>query len=352
MMKRKAIGVILAGVITVMISACGGTDSGAQATDAQGDISATESAEEVVVKPTAEPTRSPEEVIDEALTEGRNYYYGYNDVTADNDKAMEAFEKAADLGSADAFYYIARIQDRAEEYEKAKESYDKAVELGSSMAKIGLGMLYQKGKAVDKDFDKARALYEEAIDEGCIEANVGLGDIYQSGYGTDADAVKSMEYFELAATGDETEWVCYAYMSMCYLNTGVYEGIEKNEDIIDEYGEKLCDLCRNWNPENMDYVGLAFELAENYEMANKYFEKGEQLGDAESINRMTRLYFFGEGVEQDYDKALEYAEKAGSMGNVHGMENAADMYRYADYGRQDIDKAVEWYEKAAELDDC
>lgn len=350
-MKRKATGVIVVGLMTVMLVACGGTDSGAQDTDTQIEASTMEPDEEVVVEPTAEPTKSPEEEIDEAITEGKNYYYGYNNLTADNDKAMEAFEKAADLGSADAFYYIARIQDRAEEYDKAKESYEKAIELGSSMSKLGLGMLYQEGNGVKEDFDKAKALYEEAISEGCIEANVGLGDIYQCGYGIDVDAVKSMEYFELAATGDETEWVCYAYGSLCFLNDGTYEGIEKNEDRITEYGEKLYDLCSNWSPNYMRWVGDAFGIAGNFDEGKKYYEKGEELNDAESINMLGCLYFYGNGVEKDYDKALEYDEKAGSLGYTLGMRNAANIYRYDEYGKQDIEKAIEWYEKAAELND-
>ncbi len=379
-MKRKTMSVIAIGLMTGMLVACGTVDSGIPATDIQSDIATTELSED-----TPEPTISPEEEIEEALTEGRNYYYGYNNVTADNDKAMEAFEKAADLGSADAFYYIARIQDRAEEYDKAKESYEKAIELGSSMSKLGLGMLYQKGKGVKKDFDKARALYEEAIDEGCIEANVGLGDIYQGGYGIDVDAVKSMEYFELATTGDETEWVCYAYGSLCVLNQGTYEGIEKNEDIITEYGEKLYDLCSNWNPNYISWVGDAFwyagnfdeakkyyekgeelndaasicslgnmyyEVEKDYDKAKKYYEKGEELNDAASINMLGSLYFYGNGVEKDYDKALEYDEKAGSLGYILAMKNAAYIYRHDEYGKQDIEKAIEWYEKAAELNDA
>ncbi|MCR5103912.1 MAG: sel1 repeat family protein [Eubacterium sp.] len=236
-MLKKSICLLSIASLLGIMTACGGaTSTTTEVADNTPTVEAPteEATTEVVAEPTPEPTPTPEEVIEEALTEGRNYYYGLNGVSTDNDKALEAFQKAADLDSADAFYYIGRIHNRAEEYDEAKTAYDKAIELGNSMAKLALGDYYNFGYGVEKDYAKAKELYEAAIDEGCIEANIGLGWIYMTGDGVDADLSKAIEYLELAASSTELEWISEAYGDLRDIYTGYYDEKYKDEKKVDE----------------------------------------------------------------------------------------------------------------------
>lgn len=343
-MRKRIITVIIASTILTMLAACGKT---AEETKVAETVEANE--EESV----AEPTPSPEEIIEEALSEGKAYYYALDGKKADLDKALEEFKKAAELDSADAYYYIGAVQYKEEKYDEAKLAYEKAIELGNSMAKLGLGQIYQRGYGVEKDYAKAKELYEAAVSEGCIEANAGLGDLYQTGYGVDADGSKAVEFFEKAATGNEPEWVTYAYGSLMYMYHGGYDGVEKNEEKIEEYSAKVCELCKGWEPDYYMWPGNLYYGDGEYDKAIEYYEIAGEEGCADGYKEIGGIYsnWFGNTAEfVDYPKAMEYYEKAADMGDGDAMFCIGTMYENALGVETDYTKAVEWLDKAANHD--
>ena len=50
-------------------------------------------------------------------------------------------------------------------------------------------------------------------------------------------------------------------------------------------------------------------VEQDYTKAMEWFEKGAELGDADSMGMLAAMYSNGNGVEQDYEKAKEWAEK-------------------------------------------
>lgn len=350
-MLKKSICLLSIASLLGIMTACGGAKSTtADVADNTTAVEAPtgEATTEVVAEPTPEPTPTPEEVIEEALTEGRNYYYGLNGVTADNDKALEAFQKAADLDSAEAYYYIGGIHSRAEEYDESIKSLEKAIELGNSKAKLALGDYYEMGYGVERDYAKAKELYEAAIEEGCIEANIGLGWLLTPGHGVEDDADKSLEYFETATTGDEIEWVAAAYRNLMEAYCGYYEGIDKDISKINEYASKYEELSKDWDPDYMGNIGIAYEYANEYDTAIEWYEKADT---KKSLNQLGCLYYYGNGVDQDYAKAMEYFEKAANMGNPTSMGWVGSFYQNGESVEKNIDTAIEWYEKQGEAGD-
>ncbi len=340
-MKRHIIKTALTISMIAALTACGGakTDNTTAV-----EVPVEEMTTEAVSEPTPEPTPTPEEVIEEALTEGRNYYYGLNGVTADNDKALEAFQKAADLDSAEAYYYIGSIHSRAEEYDESIKSLEKAIELGNSMAKLALGDYYHFGQGVEKDNVKAKELFEAAVNEGCIESNVGLGWIYLTGDGVDADVSKAIEYFELATSGTELEWICEAYRNLRDIYTGYYDEIIKDENKVDEYVAKVEELSSSWDPDYTGYNGLAYETIGNYDKALEWYQKADT---SLSLYQIGWWYANGaNGFEQDNTKAREYFEKAADLGNAGAMEWIAYFYENGMDVEKNINTAMDWYEKS------
>ena len=165
-MKRKCIVAIVSIISMSFVTACGQSGTSApvaEQSSVEAEVTSVteEAASEVAATEESEPEPSPEEIIEAAMNEGLDYYYARNGKTADNEKALEAFQKAADLESADAYYYIGRLHDRAEEYSDAKSAYEKAIDLGNSMAKLGLGELYILGNGVDIDNNKGKCSIQE-----------------------------------------------------------------------------------------------------------------------------------------------------------------------------------------------
>ncbi len=351
-MKRHIIKTALTISMIAALTACGGaTSTTAEVADNTPTVEAPteEATTEVVAEPTPEPTPTPEEVIEEALTEGRNYYYGLNGVTADNDKALEAFQKAADLDSAEAYYYIGGIHSRAEEYDESIKSLEKAIELGNSMAKLALGDYYHFGIGVEKDNVKAKELFEEAVNEGCIESNVGLGWIYLTGDGVDADVSRAIEYFELATSGTELDWICEAYRNLRDIYTGYYDEKYKDENKVDENVAKIEELSSSWDPDYTGYNGLAYEAIGNYDKALEWYQKADT---SLSLYQIGWWYANGaNGFEQDNTKAREYFEKAAGLGNTGAMDWIAYFYKKGIDVEKNIDTAIEWYEKQGEAGD-
>ena len=148
----------------------------------------------------------------ESLTqEAKDYYNGTDTVAKDLDKAGELFAQVAEKGNEEAYYYIGRIAEEAEDYATAKENYEKVLENEKvgNLARLALGQLYQSGNGVDVDYAKAKEYYEAAVANGCVDANNGLGDLYQNGYGVEQDGAKAIEYEIWNPKKNQSNFVVY-----------------------------------------------------------------------------------------------------------------------------------------------
>ncbi len=67
------------------------------------------------------------------------------------------------------------------------------------VAQTDLGLLYQRGEDVPKDFDKAAELYQKVANQGYAPAQNYLGRLYEQGKGVPKDLDKAAELYQKAA---------------------------------------------------------------------------------------------------------------------------------------------------------
>ena len=87
----------------------------------------------------------------------------------------------------------------ARDYSKAARWYHKAAENGLARAQARLGLMYNYGRGVRKDYAAAVNWYRKAADQGYAKAQSSLGGSYANGLGVGQDYVQAHMWLSLAA---------------------------------------------------------------------------------------------------------------------------------------------------------
>lgn len=100
---------------------------------------------------------------------GKFYYNGWG-VRQSNEKALQYWKKACDLGSGNSCTFVSSAYYRGEGVKKDLKSaikfIAKACELKSGIGCAGLGVMYHNGEGVKQNLSKAKELYGKACDLG------------------------------------------------------------------------------------------------------------------------------------------------------------------------------------------
>lgn len=139
-----------------------------------------------------------------AMLDLAGYYMQSRDsADADVNRAMQYYEKAANLGSAlaqkilgDAFAkgLLGKV-----DYQQAAKWYRKAAEQGQPDGQFELAVLYLQAEGVSADPEEARRLFTAAADQGQAEAQYTLAVMYDEGKGGVVDPQLALHYYQLAA---------------------------------------------------------------------------------------------------------------------------------------------------------
>lgn len=113
----------------------------------------------------------------------------------------------------------------------------KSAEQGNSENQANLGVMYEKGHGVERDYDKALFWYKKSADQGNVDAFVFIGNMYEKGIGVKRNYREAISWYEKAANKNNA----YAYNALAF----IYEdGLEVRQDLFKakEYFGKACDL--------------------------------------------------------------------------------------------------------------
>ena len=128
-----------------------------------------------------------------------------------DDAAKKNFEETKELaekGDAKAQLKLGLMYDIGrgvpKDWREAAKWYLKAAEQGDTKAQKNLGVMYRSGKGVVKDEKEAVKWYRKAAEQGDAGAQTNLGAMYYNGGGILEDYETAYAWFNIAAAnGDE-----------------------------------------------------------------------------------------------------------------------------------------------------
>ncbi|MDR2047615.1 MAG: hypothetical protein LBP79_06985 [Clostridiales bacterium] len=253
---------------------------------------------------------------DAAYNLGNCYYYGKG-VQRDGAKATEFYQKAADKGCADALNALAECYENGkgvlQDREKAESFRKTAAEKGAGTAarrgvagypdgadvleiaaldlrelaaendgeaQFILGVSYENGRGVPKNYEKAAEWYGKAAANGNAEALNNLGALTQRGVGAPQDYARAFELYARAAKQNNAN--ALYNLGNCYYNGW---GAPRDE-------KKAAEL----------------------------YARAAELGQAKAQNNLAYMYEKGDGVPRDADKAAKLYGEAVRGGDVYARE--------------------------------
>lgn len=148
-----------------------------------------------------------DEECDDAETYYRtaeDYYYGRNGKAQDYEEAVNWYNKAAELGHAEALYSLGYCYEKGEGVDfdegEAFEWYLKAAELGHLRSQTEVGRLFY----MTDQYEEAVPWLLKAGERDDVDAQRLLGYCYEVGLGVDKDKNEAIKWYKRAAAqGDE-----------------------------------------------------------------------------------------------------------------------------------------------------
>src|SRR5699024_3584817 len=99
--------------------------------------------------------------------------------------AADQSPQSPDSHASDSMSVLARVRPLAEQ--------------GDPKAQYNMGVIYDRGYGVERNYDKARIWYEKAAAQGDAEAAHNLGVMYHEGHGVPVNDKRAVYWFRKAA---------------------------------------------------------------------------------------------------------------------------------------------------------
>ena len=276
---------------------------------------------------------------------GEKYYNG-DGVEKDYEKAVEYYEKAAELENAAAQNNLGLCYENGhgvlQDYKEAVKWYRKAAEQGNTVAQYNLGHCYANGIGVPRDYKEAVKWYRKAAEQGDTAAQNNLGGCYANGRGVPQDYKEAVKWYRKAAEqGDADAWyqlgVCYAH------GCGVPQDYE---EAVKWYRK----AAEQGDADAQNNLGLCYAhgcgVPHDHKEAVKWYRKAAEQGDADAQNNLGLCYANGRGVPQDYKEAVKWYQKAAEQGNTAAKINLGECYENGRGVPKDYAIAAKWYGRA------
>lgn len=150
------------------------------------------------------------------------------------DEALYWFKKSAEVGELDSWYYVGVGYEEGygvdKDFSYAAMCYERGLPTGSIGCHNRLGAMYFDGKGVPQDYKKGAALLQYAFDQGNKWGLIYLGKAYLFGLGVPKDYGKAKSFLDQATWEDhEKDYM----LGMIYAQgLGVLEDIKKGVEYL------------------------------------------------------------------------------------------------------------------------
>lgn len=199
-----------------------------------------------------------------------------------------------------------------------------------------LGIMYEEGRAVEKNYQTAMMWYLKASDNDYAEAHYRLGRLYENGWGVKKNDSKALKYYQKASDmGDEN-----GFQSLMAL--------QKKIDMA-----RRMEATRNSTAsakENFDLAQTYYQQ-KDYDQAFPLFQLSADQGYGKAQYMMGLLYMEGKGVGSDYAVGAEWLQKAADQKVAHAQYMLGVLYQKGEGVTQDEKKGLSLIQTAAKQGD-
>lgn len=271
------------------------------------------------------------------------YRYGEEGAEIDIPKAVELYKKVLKYQrNTSAMYKLGYIyltgEMGCENESECVVYFEAAAELGHPGSAIQLGILYEYGDYVEKDYDKALELFNFAIASGRNDAYYNAGEIYRHKDMID----EALKCYKIALENDN---LSAALPLGWFYEDGI--GVEKDEKKAFEYYKQAYE---DGNPDSAYYLARMYYLGRGTEESDaKAFpllKEASEQGNKNANCFLGSMYGWGvEGVvEKNIDIAMDYLSNVSEAFEVNAWYTKGRIY----LSENNIEEAKKWLTKAAE----
>ena len=210
---------------------------------------------------------------------------------------------------------------------------------------LQLGLLFEGGKYVPRDYTQALYWFSKAAEKDDPEAELQLGGCYHYGLGTNRDFSASAQWYRRSA--EHTNYV--AMKSLGYLLMNGF-GVAKNLEAAEYWLTRAANEGGNRRAMfNLGAIyGGKFPDTNSMATAFRWFQQSADLGDPMACYQMACFYFRGWGVTQTNLNYYRYwLSNAASLGATEAQYLMGAAYRTGDGVPKDVKSSLAWYRKAA-----
>jgi len=268
-------------------------------------------------------------------------------LVAEYEKAIDAYKKGdyktsaklilplAKKGFAKAQYNLGVMYEKGKGVEKnlnkAKKWFQFAADQGLPKAQYNLGLMYGKGKGVEKDYSKAIKWMTLAADQGNGKAQTNLGWMYETGKGVPRDTQKALSWYQLASD----QGLAKAQEKLNLLLNKNKENLRERSNnskqfisLKEKHPEETKDIqtTSSLHPElNEIQLKKSNKIAKTSETDLKTEQEQPSListkkAEAQIHFGLGMRFENGEGVPQDYNEAIRWYRLATDQGHGKAQE--------------------------------
>ena len=270
-------------------------------------------------------------------------------VDKDRELAEKLLKKAADNGCAQAAHRIAVMYDQGQCYvdpdlDKAVQWYQRAADMGYAESQFQLAgiMMMQDSKY----FNESRALkyLTAAADGGQIEAQHQLGMAYAFGSnGVRRSVPKARKYLEASCKGGYDQ-AMVDYANLCF------EGQALPRDMATA-AKWFLEAAKHYNGIAQYAIGCMYGNGYYFEQDNaeaaKWFQEAAEGGEPNAQYALACFYYEGRGIEKDLKKATAWFQESAEQGHPGAMCFTAMFMITGNNVDQDIEGGLDMLRKVA-----
>ena len=298
----------------------------------------------------------------------RRFLYGTKEKKPDFRKAFPLLLLEARRGNGYACYDLGRMyllgQGCEENEEEAQRWFRDALEAFQTAETFAekkgylryrIGKCNAYGHGTEQNYEKAARWFQQAVDENNPFAAYALAGQYLRGQGVEQSNAKAYSLFYMAATHEKQPNAYSQYQLGKMYRDGIGTAVDLEQSRMwyaKAYAgflameETMADDKLYYRLGSMNMTGTGTEV--DLEKARYYFEKAAELGNADALYGLGKLYLKQKFPDFDPAKAVEYLEESAAKDNAFAKYQLGKLLCQGELVPKDIARGLPLLEELAE----